>query len=139
MTNLTDSLAPRADELASLLLAGDAAKHVWKHTDLVLATTSLVRAHGPAATLDLLRAHSPRHHETLAAFSVWAISRLVDAGLTTMAVLWHPLTETSSALSWWTESDLRSAAARTGWIEPTLATDGEVRPSLPVVPALLAA
>jgi hypothetical protein len=139
MTNLTDSLAPRADELASLLLAGGSVKRVWKHTDLVLATTSLVRAHGPAGALELLRTHAPRHHETLAAFSVWAISRLVDAGLTTMAVLWHPLTEATSALSWWTIENLRSEAARISWIAPTLATDGEVRPTLPVVPALLAA
>jgi hypothetical protein len=51
-----------------------------------------------------------RHHETLAVFHVWAVDRLLAAGLSDTAVLWHPLTDERSPLTWWDLGTLRSSA-----------------------------
>jgi hypothetical protein len=118
------------------------------HLDLLRTVTALVRSVGPAAALDTLRAEqttipvpgadaAPGHHETLAVFHVWAVDRLVGAGLSDLAVLWHPLTDERSPLVWWDHSTLASPAARHGFVPSTLARPGEPAPLEPV--ALLAA
>ena len=80
-----------------------------------------VRTRGAAATLSALDAERPAfhvlpdgsavYHQTEAALIVWAIDRLVGAGLSDLGVLWHPLVQVASARAWWTDETLASEAA----------------------------
>lgn len=114
------------------------------HVDLLRTITALVRDAGPAAALDSLRRDRPSipvpgvavgvdappagYHHTLAVFHVWAVDRLVSAGLSDLAVLWHPLTHPESPLSWWDAATLTSDAARGEFVASTRATPGEPTP-----------
>lgn len=100
-----------------------------------------VRAAGAAATLDQVRTSRPafcrgEYHDTRAVFVVWAVDRLVAAGLSDIGILWHPLVDEHSPLVWWDAEVLESAAARDGFVPSTAALPGEPQP---VEPRLLAA
>ena len=113
------------------------------HHDLLRSITALVRDAGPAAALDALRrdrvafrvpgepVSQARHHETLAVFHVWAVDRLLAAGLSDTAVLWHPLTDERSPLTWWDLGTLRSSAARERFVPSTSAASWEPAPTVP--------
>jgi hypothetical protein len=120
------------------------------HVDLLRTITALVRDAGPAAALDALRRDEPTipvpgdrldatpgYHDTLAVFHVWAVDRLLSAGLSDLAVLWHPLTHQDSPLMWWDVATLASTEARQGFVASTIAASFEPMPSEPRV--LLAA
>lgn len=109
------------------------------HVDLLRTITRLVRDAGPAAALDALRRSRPDlaasspvggsgYHDTLAMFHVWAVDRLVAAGLSDTAILWHPLTDVRSPLSWWDAETLVSIEARTHAVASTLAEAWEPAP-----------
>ena len=58
------------------------------HVDVIATTTRTVRESGAVAALDELRSSfGDQYHHTLAVFFVWAIDRLVDAGLTDVQIL----------------------------------------------------
>lgn len=136
-----------ADEIADALCNRTLPKARWTHEAHVLAAIALVRRHGAGGALDVLARSIPAYnevtgtpntatsgyHHTLTVFYVWAVDRLLSAGLTSVAVLWHPLTDRRSPGCWWDEATLWSVAARLGWVEPTLSMPGEVRPELPRV------
>ncbi len=108
------------------------------HVELLLALTSRIRAVGPAAALDELRAgvgadHPVARHHTLAVFFVWAVARLVDAGLSDAGVLWHPLTDPRSPLAWYDAETLASEEARSSFVPSTLAAAGDPVPEPPRV------
>ena len=101
-----------------------------------------VRARGAAATLLALDTERPAfhlladgsavYHHTEASFIVWAIDRLVDAGLSDMGVLWHPLVQLESARAWWTDEVLASDAAIDGVVPSDKALAHEPQPRLDV-------
>lgn len=106
------------------------------HVEFITSTTRLVREHGAAAALDEIRLASPAiaevgYHDTLAVFFVWAVDRLVRAGLSDLQVLWHPLTDPRTPLSWWDADTLASPEARLGFFPCTLARAGEPVPHEP--------
>jgi len=110
------------------------------HWTLVLATIHLVREDGAVAALDTLRAAlartghpvsaDQRAHETLTVFVVWAVHRLLTAGLTPTQVLWHPLLGTEAPLAWYDRATLQSEAAHATFVASTLALPSEPAPSL---------
>ena len=112
------------------------------HTDFISRIAASVRDAGAVATLDHLRRTRPAmfatdgsviaYHDTLAVFSVWAVDRLVTAGLSDTRILWHPLTDVRTALSWWDEATLASIEAAAGFVPSTLALPGEPAPFEPV-------
>ena len=104
---------------------------------------ALVHDRGAAGALAALRADRPvivdgAYHDTRAVFLVWAVDRLVSAGLSDMAVLWHPLVHVDSPLAWWPAAVLESDAARTGFVAPVGLAADEPRPAEPTA-ALIAA
>lgn len=108
------------------------------HTVLVHHVLGLVRDLGASRALVELRRTRPPldaegYHDTLAVYVVWAVERLVDAGLSDLGVLWHPLTDDRSPLAWWDADTLASAPARQHFVAPTLGEDWEPRPGEPVV------
>ncbi len=114
------------------------------HAQFIAQLTEQVRTHGAAAALADLRATRPAltavgYHDTAAVFAVWAVDRLVAAGLTDFAVMWHPLTDARSIRSWWDDATLASAAARERFVPSTLARPGEACPTEPAPCPLLAA
>lgn len=96
------------------------------HAELIAATIRRVRAAGPVAAHTELVADG--HHATLATFWVWAIDRLVTAGLSDMQILWHPLTDARSPLAWYPADVLASDAAREHFVPATLALAHEPQP-----------
>jgi hypothetical protein len=62
---------------------------------------------------------------------VWAIARLVNAGLTDTRILWHPLADLRSAEAWWSVATLRTIEAHAHFVPSTLAAPGEPAPSEP--------
>lgn len=119
-----------------------------EHVALLRMITALVRDAGPVAALDELRRTRPAlvpakidhvaadqahdgYHETLAVFYVWAVDRLAQAGLSDMAILWHPLTDTRSPMAWWDESTLSSVDARQQFVASTTAAEWEPQPTEP--------
>ena len=110
------------------------------HWSLVLATIHFVREDGAASALRsirtaLARAGHPvtvdgRPHETLTVFVVWAVARLLDAGLTPTQVLWHPLLGTEAPLAWYDRATLQSEEAHASFVASTLALPGEPSPTL---------
>jgi hypothetical protein len=114
------------------------------HAQFIASLTQQVHAGGAVAALAHLRATRPAftsvgYHDTAAVFAVWAVDRLVAAGLDDFHVMWHPLTDARSIRSWWDETTLASAAARDGFVPSTLARPGEACPTEPVPSPLLAA
>jgi hypothetical protein len=114
------------------------------HAQFIAQLTEQVRTRGAAAALADLRAARPAftavgYHDTAAVFSVWAVDRLVAAGLSDFAVMWHPLTDARSIRSWWDDATLASAAARERFVPSTLARPGEACPTEPTPTPLLAA
>lgn len=106
------------------------------HTVLVQHVLGLVRKRGAAGALAELRRTRPPldaagYHDTRAAYLVWAVDRLVDAGLSDLGVLWHPLTDLRSPLAWWDAETLESDTARERFVPPTLGEDWEPRPAEP--------
>lgn len=106
------------------------------HTSFVGGLVDLVREHGAAAALTALRAERPalrdgRYHDTEAVFFVWAVERLLDAGLTRTAVLWHPLVHADSPAAWWSTEVLDSAEAFDHFVVPTGLAAGEPCPLEP--------
>ncbi len=118
---------------------------VMEHVELLRTLTLAVRDAGPAAALDALRESRPAlvparldhaagadlhdgYHETLATFWVWAVDRLVSAGLSDIAILWHPLTDDRSPLAWWDEATLASSDARVSFVPSTSAATWEPQP-----------
>ncbi len=126
-----------------------------EHVELLRMLTALVRDAGPSAALDELRSGRPAlvpakldhvaadqlhdgYHETLAVFYVWAVDRLVQAGLSDLAILWHPLTDARSPLAWWDEATLDSAEARDRFVASTTAAAWEPQPTGYVAAAIAA-
>jgi hypothetical protein len=113
------------------------------HADLLTSLAATVRTSGASAALEALRADRPAmlgpdgssiaYHDTLGVFAVWAVDRLVAAGVTDLGLLWHPLTDPRSALAWWDEATLRSAEAVAGFVPSTRALPGEPAPFEPLV------
>jgi hypothetical protein len=107
------------------------------HAELITSLAGRIRVAGPDAALTELRsAQTPicdpdgvvAVHDTLAVFYMWAVDRLVSAGLTDLQVVWHPLVDTRSPRAWWDDTTLRSDAARTTFVPSTLARAGEPSP-----------
>jgi hypothetical protein len=107
------------------------------HVEFITSLTHRVRLAGAAATLDQLRAERAvivtpngtiEHHDTLAVFYVWAVDRLLAAGLNDIRVLWHPLVDVRSPRSWWDDATLESDQARDHFVPSTLAHSGEPTP-----------
>ena len=114
------------------------------HAQFIAQLTQQVHAGGAVAALAHLRAARPAFtsvgfHDTAAVFAVWAVDRLVAAGLSDFQVMWHPLTDARSIRSWWDDTTLASAAARDAFVPSTLARPGEACPTEPVPSPLLAA
>jgi hypothetical protein len=107
------------------------------HVEFITSLTHRVRHAGAAVALDEMRATRPAithpartaaYHDTLAVFYVWAVDRLVAAGLTDVQILWHPLTDVVSPRSWWDEATLASTEAAEHFVPSTLAGAGEPTP-----------
>lgn len=107
------------------------------HVDFILSTARRVREVGAAQTLDELRAtEASNHHRTRAAFTVWAIDRLIGAGLSDVALVWHPLTNPRSMLAWYDTETLESPEAHEHFVASSKVLIGEPAPSdLSLVPA----
>jgi hypothetical protein len=134
-----------ADDIAGALLDMTLPRTRWTHEAHVLAAVSLVRRHGADEALRIFSRAIPAYnettgtantstsgyHHTLTVFFVWAVDRLLQAGLSTTGVLWHPLVDRRSPGCWWDDATLWSTEARQGWVEPTLAAIGEPRPPAP--------
>ncbi len=104
------------------------------HSEFLCSILRSVRADGAAATLEQVRTERPafqrgRYHDTRAVFFVWAVDRLVGAGLSDAGVLWHPLTAEGSAGAWWTPETLASDAAHDGFVRSELALAHEPQPA----------
>lgn len=109
------------------------------HLDLLTTIAHRVREAGAAAALADLRAERPHltaadlsvvaYHDTLAVFYVWAVDRLVEAGLDDTRILWHPLTDPRSALAWWDAATLAGPQAAARFVPSTRALPGEPVPS----------
>ena len=107
------------------------------HLEFITSLTLRVRDVGAAAALDELRTDRPSmitpagtagYHDTLAVFAVWAVNRLVAAGLSDVQVLWHPLTDVRTPLSWWPNDMLESPEATDAFLPSVLAHAGEPMP-----------
>ena len=130
----THHLDHLAGTLADALASGPTPTSMPTHRDLVLATAGLIRRHGAADALGLLRltlGSLPRYHDTQMVFVVWSVERLLDAGLSVTALLWHPLTSGGSELAWWDAETLRSDAAARHFVAPTLVGEGDPLPAEP--------
>ena len=95
-----------------------------------------VRTMGAAATLAELRRSRPAittdgYHDTVAVFYVWAVDRLVAAGLSDSQIHWHPLVDGGSVHAWWDDTTLRSQRARERFVASTRALVGEPAPFEP--------
>lgn len=95
-----------------------------------------VQRRGADAALAHLRRERPalrdgRYNDTVAVFTVWAIDRLLAGGLTSTAVLWHPLLHEDSVLAWWDAATLDSDRAADHFVPSTLALPGEPAPGEP--------
>lgn len=129
-----DHLCELADQVAAGLLDRTLPKPRWTHEAHLLACISLVRRHGPAAALRILRASIPRYneatgvantttggyHDTITVYFVWAIDRLLGDGMDTASVLRDPAVERTALLAWWDRETLMSPTARARWVAPTM-------------------
>lgn len=99
----------------------------------VLAT---IRRDGATAALADLRRERPvftdlGYHDTAAVYLVWAVDRLVAAGLDDIRVIWHPLVQMRSMRQWWDDATLCSTAAIDGFVAPTRYSAGDPVPTEP--------
>jgi hypothetical protein len=101
------------------------------HFEFLQALIPAVRQLGPTAALEQLPA--PRTHQTIATFFVWAVARLVDAGLSDSQILWHPLVDANSPKAWYSEELLASSVAVAGFVPSDKALPGEPQPLLPAL------
>lgn len=106
------------------------------HLDIVAITADAVRRHGAPGALEALRAEQPAlhegaYHDTRAVFMVWAVDRLVRAGLSSTAILWHPLVHEDSVYAWWSAARIDSADAAAHFVASDLALPGEPTPLEP--------
>lgn len=136
------SLDLDAERIAAELEASTLPRAEWTHTAHVLAAVDLVRRHGGPGALRRLRHAIPRYneangtpntdhggyHDTLTVFYTWAVGRLVDAGLSTTAILWHPLVSRTAPLAWWDRETLLSVDARRHFVPSSLALPGDPAP-----------
>ena len=111
---------------------------VTPHLEFIAALVRSLRADGASATLTELRSARPSitsagYHDTAAVFYVWAVGRLVDAGLSDAQILWHPLVDARSIGCWWDAATLRGESARRRFVPSTLATPSEPAPAEPVL------
>jgi hypothetical protein len=141
-TRPTDHLAGVADQIADALLARTLPKSRWTHEGHLLACISLVRRHGPADALAILRGAIPPYnestgvanttaggyHDTITVYYVWAVNRLLVEGRDAPAILGHSLVERDALFEFWDRETLMSPSARAAWMEPTKGPDGEERP-----------
>ncbi len=103
------------------------------HTEFISTLARSIRATGATNTLRAVRADRPAFdrgsfHDTRAVFFVWAVDRLIEAGLSDMGVLWHPLTDDRSPASWWSVGVLESIAAAEQFVPADLALAHEPQP-----------
>jgi hypothetical protein len=106
------------------------------HSHFVASLVDLVSSEGAEAALATVRDEHPafadgHYHDTRAVFFVWAVDRLVAAGLTRTQVLWHPLVHADSPRAWWSDEVLESSVARHGFVAPTGLAAGEPTPAEP--------
>lgn len=106
------------------------------HLDLVAEVVELVRRHGAGTALETLRRDRPAitgagYHDTRAVFCVWAVDRLLTAGLTTPSLLWHPLLHEDSVYAWWSADVVDSVAAAEHFVPADRVLPGEPTPSEP--------
>lgn len=146
-----DHLQGVADKIADGLLARTLPKSRWTHEGHLLACVSLVRRHGAADALAILRAAIPPYnestgvantptsgyHDTITVYYVWAVDRLLTAGISPADILHHPLVEREAPLAWWDRETLMSPAARAWFVEPTLAGDGSGGPTEHLQPEMI--
>lgn len=123
----------RASEVAAGLLDRTLPKEDWTHEGHVLACIALVRSRGPTDALVAFRAAIPPYnestgvantstggyHDTITAYYVWAVERLVASGVSTHEILAHPSIERTGALAWWDRETLMGQRARRAWRSPT--------------------
>ena len=109
------------------------------HHEFLRSATALVRRSGAAEALVQIRRDRPafdaqgRYHDTLAVFVVWAVDRLLAAGVTDAGVLWHPLTDALTPWAWYDDDTLASGEAHDHFVASTSALPGEPAPSEPQV------
>lgn len=130
----TPSLDLLADTLADSLERGATPTTFPDRRDLVLLVAGLVRRHGAAdalATIRLVLGSAEGYHDTLVVFTVWAVDRLLAAGLTTTALLWHPLTTAGTEYAWWDEATFDGEAAARAFVAPTRWSAGDPMPAEP--------
>lgn len=138
-----DHLLERADQVAAGLLDRTLPKPEWVHDAHLLACISLVRRHGAAEALAILRRAIPPYneatgventptrgyHDTITVFYVWAIDRLLAEGLTAGEILVSPMVTRSAPLAWWDRHTLMSPAARAVWTPSVLVADDGSAPT----------
>jgi hypothetical protein len=126
------------DDLADALLARTLPDAEWTHRGHLTAGYALVRRHGGPEALQVLRGAIPAYnesvgtantdtsgyHDTITAYYVWAIARLVAEGCDLEEVVAHPLADARAPLRFWRSETLFSTAARRAWIAPDLVTNG---------------
>lgn len=137
-----DHLRELSDQVAAGLLDRTLAKVEWTHEAHLLACIAIVRRHGPAAALGVLRSAIPSYneatgvantptsgyHDTITVYFVWAIDRLLAAGSDTASILGHPTVARTALSAWWDPATLMSPTARAGWVAPDRAGDGGAAP-----------
>ena len=145
-----DHLAETADQVAAAMLDRTLPKVEWTHEAHVLVCISLVRRHGDIDALHVLRSAIPAYneatgvantatggyHDTITAYYVWAVQRLVADGEDTASILAHRTTSRTALFEYWDRDSLMSPLARRGWLEPTVSAAGTVAPTESVQPDL---
>jgi hypothetical protein len=135
-------MAMTPDELADRLLDRTLPHAAWTHDGHLTAGFALVRRLGAQAALQTLRRAIPAYnvsvgtpntdsggyHDTLTAYYVWAIARLLAEGHELPAVLAHALTTRGAPLRYWRRETLLSVEARRAWVPPDLDADDGERP-----------
>jgi hypothetical protein len=130
----TNSLDHLAGSLADALAGGPAPQTLPSHRDLTLATAALIRRHGAAEALAILRltlGAVAGYHDTRTVFTVWAVDRLLRAGLGCTELLWHPLTCGGAEAAWWDSETLAGVEAARRFVVPTQFRAGDPVPSEP--------